>query len=290
MAEPFSYQKDIAPFASRLFRDVEQNRFLNTAQRTALSERLLGTMERSRKMELEDEDIALNNELKRVRLSADRLALEDARSEAQQKRDALASAPAVDRQLDAILNDPSLDKPQKVARINRFAMENSGTLRFAPSLYYKTQYAAKAVEPTEEALTPYQQTSLQLRLAEMQRQQEKDVADEQRRAETDTQRKISKEFRAFDDALDVELEEPESFAVAAAEKEGRPVPTAKFKNPIARTRLLSLVKRFTPDQYEEASKLSPAELVGRAFEIRTQLQESLEKPAEKEKPYSFFDQ
>jgi len=288
--EPFSYQKDIAPFASRLFRDVEQNRFLNTAQRTALSERLLGTMERSRKMELEDEDIALNNELKRVRLSADRLALEDARSEAQQKRDALASAPAVDRQLDAILNDPSLDKPQKVARINRFAMENSGTLRFAPSLYYKTQYAAKAVEPTEPALTPYQEESLSRQDEARRYQRGKDLLEEDRRLASEKRRAIDKECRAFDDALDVELEEPESFAVAAAEKEGRPAPTAKFKNPIAKTRLLSLIKRFTPDQYEEASKLSPTELVERAFAVRTQLQQSLEQPAEKEKPYSFFEQ
>jgi hypothetical protein len=290
MAEPFSYQKDIAPYASRLFRDVEQNRFLNTAQRTNLSERLLGSMERTRKFELEDEDRVLTNELKRVRLDADRLALEDARLEAQQKRDALASAPTVSDELDRILDDTTLDKSQKVSQINRLAVANAGTLRQSPTLYYKLNYATKAVEPTEPALTPYQEESLSRQDEARRYQRGKDLLEEDRRLASEKRRAIDKEFRAFDDALDVELEEPESFAVAAAEKEGRPAPTAKFKNPIARTRLLSLVKRFTPDQYEEASKLSPAELVGRAFEIRTQLQESLEKPAEKEKPYSFFDQ
>ncbi len=288
MAEPFSYQKDIAPYASRLFRDVEQNRFLNTAQRTNLSERLLGSMERTRKFELEDEDRVLTNELKRVRLDADRLALEDARLEAQQKRDALASAPTVSDELDRILDDTTLDKSQKVSQINRLAVANAGTLRQSPTLYYKLNYATKAVEPTEPALTPAQQLSAELRLESMRMQK---AADEERKgyySRRDAEKKVDRAFDEFDSVLDAEVSEPDPLEVAAAQEKGLPAPAARLKNPIQRKRVVALINRYLPKEAEATAKLSDMELMDKAFTVRTQLEQQLAQPAgPNQRPYSF---
>jgi len=272
MAE-FSYQSDVAPYASNLFRQIQSSPFLSSARSTELSGRLLDTMDAARKRRTEFEKDDLATELARTKLDADRLALDDAREELRLKREATAKAPGVDAAFESILNDPTLDSKQKKANVNLWAMKNADAITRSPMLAAKYRFAASAAEPDEKpAFTPYQMYQIgRGQEADAQRAEKEaaDAVEKKRKADEDTLEKRAKALESVINSATLEAED----ALAVDPNTGKTKPRG-FRDPLDRIRILDTIAESDED-LAQLDKLPDVDL----FKVASQRKRRLSNPA-----------
>lgn len=267
MAE-FSFEQDVAPFASRYFQRMQANPILSTARKTQLSDDLLSKLEAVKAESDKDVERSLSMEIRRTQLERERLALEDARLEAQQKREAIAAEPVVNAEFESLFDDVA-DPREQTRRLNLFAMRNANVIDRSPTLKAKYRFASGAIMRPE--LTPYQQIQLQRQEAAKALELEKWKAnyeqEERSIAQRDDYREASaarREREYIDKMLDAEISVPEE-ELFTAKQEGRE-PLPKFKNLADRGRILDVMAEYGVDvsEYENASDYEVFE-AGRRF-------------------------
>lgn len=279
----FSYESDIAPYASSYFKSVQANPFLKSARRADLSEQLVQTVEKAKEQADKNDMVSIDKELARTRLSAGQLALEEARQEAQLKRDALAKAPALNNEFEKIL-DADLSRGEKTAAIGRFAMQNADVFERSPSLAAKYRFALRSIEPDERAsFTPYQQASLERSYASDEYRVSRDQKEDKEKEDKRIRDEQKAEREALDKSFNVEFA-PDDIDLTT----GKPA-APKFKTPLHRENLLDVIMKYSPDELDSASELSDADLFKKASNLRRKLiSSSSQAPAAPAaKPYSF---
>lgn len=233
----FSFEQDVAPYASKFFARTQSNPLLSTAKKTQLSGDLLDKLETFKKVSDEDEDRTLQKEIRRTQLDRERLALDDARLDFHEKRIAAEMEPAVSAEFDKLLE--GIDDPnEQQKRLGLFAMRNSNVLTNSKSLLAKYRFASDAI--TKPAFTSKD-------IYEMRRQAERDTISDKkwqisegRRANVDEAKAARESRTQLDKLFDVTLEvTPEEEMAATTEKRK---PSAKFKNLADRDNLLDFLK------------------------------------------------
>ena len=283
MPEPeFSYETSVAPYASSYFKRVDSNPYLSSARKADLSNRLLESVETARAITDKKEDRAIERELMRTRLSANRIALDDALYESQLKRDAIEQAPVIDNEFEKILAEAST-KEEATARISQLAMRNANTFAQSPVLAAKYRFALRSVEPDAPALTPYQELTLRQSVSRDARSEERYAKDQADKAAKE-KRDLEKEDRErFDRALNVEFAEDDFIPVAGQKK-----PPAKFKSPAHRERLLDLAAERDPENLDAYDALDDENLFRKISNLRRKsLQSNTQKAEPAKKPFSF---
>lgn len=233
MVTDFSFQQDIAPFASSYFKQATTNPFLSAAQRTRLSSTALDELEKLREANMKRDAVTLDMELGRSRLDRERLALEEARMQLDNLRDATREAPAASAEFESILGDPVATEKEKRARIASLGMKYAKAITHSPELATRFRFAANSVASTE-GLTPYQQLSLMQREQGYARADAKESRAEQLRANREWERN---ELDRFDKVL--------SSPVEADELD--PTKPPAFKDKAARLRAEAVLRDYAPD-------------------------------------------
>ncbi len=275
MAE-FSYDESIAPYASSLFQRVEANPFLTSARKSQLSDSLLGSLERAKERTDKGVERGLDVELARTRLDTQRLALEDARTELQLKRDAIEAAPLLDKEFEKILDSAEMSKGEKAAGISRLAMSNANAISRSPVLSDKYRFAMRAVEPdTSGGITPYQQISLERNFANDKRAEQRYQAEQQEKTAKQREADDKEERSRIDKVLGIQYDE-DSYGVK------------KFKTPADKAIALDVIDRYAPAEFDKVSKLPDEELHNEALRIRRQLYSTKEPPKEENKAAALF--
>lgn len=277
----FSYQTDVAPYASNLFRRIESSPFLSSARSTELSTRLLDTVDAARKRSVDTEKDSLAIELSRTRLANDRLALEDARDEIRLKREALTKAPEVLTTLESILDDPSLDSKQKKAEVNRFAMRNADAITRSPMLAAQYRFAASAAEPDErEPYTPMQMYQIGRNQKTDQEKEEAKKAEAAEKAAKDQKELISNKAKSLESVINSATLEPEDTLTDPNKPRG-------FRDPLDKIRIVGALKRSGLDE-KVLENLSAVELVQTAVNRKNELSSAVEPKTEAENPLLNF--
>ncbi len=263
----FSYNDSIAPYASSLFKRVESNPFLNSARKASISGSLLDSLERSKASRDKGEERSLDLELNRSRLDASRLALEDARTEAQLKRDAIERSPAVSSEFETIL-DSGLTNDEKRKALSKSAIRNADAISRSPSLSAKFGFAMKALPEEKEAFTPYQAASLDNADRTFKHTLDKEAKAKTEKELKEQEEKLNKERSWLENSTDIEFEDDDSDPSKIVKR---------FKQPNHRNKLLDVFLKYKPDEYEIASRITnPVELFEKASNIRQQALLSLE--------------
>lgn len=277
----FSYQTDVAPYASNLFRRIESSPFLSSARSTELSTRLLDTVDAARKRSVDTEKDSLAIELSRTRLANDRLALEDARDELRLKREAIAKAPEVDAAFEAILNDPSLDSKQKKAEVNRFAMRNADAITRSPMLAAKYRFAASAAEPDEkEPFTPYQMYQIGRTQLTDQEKAAKEQKEAVEKAAKEQKESVTEKAKSLESVINSATLEPEDTLTDPNKPRG-------FRDPLDKIRIVGALKRSGLDE-KALENLSAVELVQTAVNRKNELSSAVEPKTDAENPLLNF--
>jgi hypothetical protein len=240
MAE-FSFEQDVAPYASRYFQRTQANPLLSTARKTQLSDDLLSKLEAVKKEADADVDRSLALEVRRTQLERERLALDDARLEVQQKREAVAAEPRVGSEFESLLDGVD-DSNEQTRRLNIFAMRNANVISRSPALMAKYKFAAEAI--TKPALTTAQQLAIQqreaseaARAARWEYEQGYEEQQDKEAREARQRREARYDQAAIDRMLDVELEANEL----------EPGSPPRLKNVADRDKLLDFIHRSGKD-------------------------------------------
>lgn len=285
MAE-FSYQSDVAPYASNLFRQIQSSPFLSSARSTELSGRLLDTMDAARKRRTEFEKDDLATELARTKLDADRLALDDAREELRLKREATTKAPEALATFESILNDPTLDSKQKKANVNLWAMKNADAITRSPLLAAQYRFAAGAAEPDEKpAFTPYQMYQIGRGQEADAQRAEKEVAEaveKKRKADEDTLEKRAKALESVINSATLEAED----ALEVDPNTGTPKPRG-FRDPLDRIRILDTIAESDED-LAQLNELPDVDLFKVASQRKRRLTTPSKEPSTRSEVQSLF--
>jgi hypothetical protein len=241
MAE-FSFEQDVAPYASNFFARTQSNPLLSAAKKTQLTGDLLDKLEGFKKVTDEDADRSLQTEIRRTQLDRERLALDDARLEFQKKREATELEPFVSADFERLFD--GVDDPnEQQKKLAMFAMRNSDVITRSPALAAKYRFASDAI--TKPSITPYQQYSI-ARQAEMDRLNVGlKLKTEQRRTESAAARAEREEQERLGKLLDTQLVADEAEALAALREE-RP-PKLGFKNPVDRDNYLDFLSQYGVD-------------------------------------------
>lgn len=246
MPSPFDFQQDIAPYASSYFKAVTSNPFLNAAQRSALSGSALDELEKLRINTQKSDQLDIANELGRVRMERERVMLEDARDELARQRSAAGTVPVVQKELEDILKDPTLDQKQKKAAVAGHGMRYAGAVARSPELAAAFRFATAAADPDEmTGPTPSQLFSASQRaMYEEARRAESDRRWEEERRRRDTDSSL----RQFESVLSgAKIKQPDEMM---GEK------TAKFEYANARPQLEAMLKMLAPNEKPAADDLS----------------------------------
>lgn len=150
MAEPstdFSFERDVSPFATRLFGSISANRDLSPEAKTRLQGRLLGNVMEIEGQRLELEAQRTQNDLRRLQLMEGRSALEDARMRRIRMEQDSAKIGDVKGQIQGILASdlPYDQKQSQIAQMQLNYVDNTD-----PAIQNAFKIAASAIPKPQE--------------------------------------------------------------------------------------------------------------------------------------------
>lgn len=159
VTDPLSFERDIAPLSQRFFQRVYGSQNLKPEVKQALMGQYLTTMGQAfeqRKKAAEIDQISRSRELQ---YQSSLLSLQQAREEAENKRNMLTSLVPFNNQIKAILDDTSLTSDQRKSALGRLAVESAPLITTNPT-------AATAINAARTSVTEDDQKPKQFRLGE----------------------------------------------------------------------------------------------------------------------------
>jgi hypothetical protein len=160
METDFSYEQDIAPYASKFFGEVQQSRSLSPQAKQRLQDQVFtGTVELAKlKNDLvQDKDEQV---LRRQRIEAGSLDLEEARVRRDMRQRNMAGAGNANMELDALVS-ANVDPTTKKQAYAEWGFKNAGLLAADPDLAAKYRLGGSAIpDPPKSMFTVQDQINM----------------------------------------------------------------------------------------------------------------------------------